>query len=151
MSVKIEGLQELLNELKQLPPKLEKKYLAAGMRAACMAVVRQARSNLKSNQSDEATGRLVKSMGYVVRNKRGRTIGVAGQKKQGEADRGPAQRHGHLVEKGHVMFAWGRATGKMVPPHPFLGPALRQKQQEIAQIMREKVVSRFIKDSAKRK
>lgn len=34
--------------------------------------------------------------------------------------------HAHLVEYGHVMIAWGRPTGKRVPPHPFLRPALEK-------------------------
>lgn len=34
--------------------------------------------------------------------------------------------HAHLVEYGHVLIAWGRVTGKRVPPHPFLRPALEK-------------------------
>lgn len=34
--------------------------------------------------------------------------------------------HAHLVEYGHVMIAWGRVTGKRVPPHPFMRPALEK-------------------------
>lgn len=34
--------------------------------------------------------------------------------------------HAHLVEFGHVMFIDGRPTGKRVPPHPFLRPALEK-------------------------
>jgi hypothetical protein len=34
--------------------------------------------------------------------------------------------HAHLVEFGHVLIAWGRVTGKRVPPHPFLRPALEK-------------------------
>jgi hypothetical protein len=34
--------------------------------------------------------------------------------------------HAHLVEFGHVMFLWGRPTGKRVKPHPFLRPALEK-------------------------
>lgn len=34
--------------------------------------------------------------------------------------------HAHLVEYGHVMIAWGRVTGKRVPPHPFMRPALER-------------------------
>ena len=32
--------------------------------------------------------------------------------------------HAHLVEFGHVMYIHGKSTGKRVPPHPFLRPAL---------------------------
>ena len=34
--------------------------------------------------------------------------------------------HAHLVEFGHVLIAWGRVTGKRVPPKPFLRPALEK-------------------------
>lgn len=34
--------------------------------------------------------------------------------------------HAHLVEFGHVLIAWGRVTGKRVPPHPYLRPALEK-------------------------
>jgi len=34
--------------------------------------------------------------------------------------------HAHLVEYGHVLIAWGRVTGKRVPPKPFLRPALEK-------------------------
>lgn len=34
--------------------------------------------------------------------------------------------HAHLVEFGHVMFVNGHPTGKRVPPHPFLRPALEK-------------------------
>lgn len=36
------------------------------------------------------------------------------------------QPHAHLVEYGHVLIAWGRPTGKRVPPHPFMRPALEK-------------------------
>lgn len=34
--------------------------------------------------------------------------------------------HAHLIEFGHVMIAWGRPTGRRVPPHPFLRPAVER-------------------------
>lgn len=34
--------------------------------------------------------------------------------------------HAHLIEYGHVLIAWGRVTGKRVPPHPFMRPALEK-------------------------
>jgi hypothetical protein len=34
--------------------------------------------------------------------------------------------HAHLVEYGHVMFLNGYPTGKRVPAHPFLRPALEK-------------------------
>lgn len=35
----------------------------------------------------------------------------------------PAGALGHLVEYGHAEYLWGQATGRRVPPHPFMRPA----------------------------
>lgn len=44
--------------------------------------------------------------------------------------------HAHLVELGHVLIAWGHITGKRVPPHPFMRPALDKGMREAVNLFR---------------
>ena len=43
----------------------------------------------------------------------------------------------HLVEFGHVMIAWGKITGRRVPPHPFLRPAVDKGVRKAVELFRE--------------
>lgn len=45
--------------------------------------------------------------------------------------------HAANVEFGHVMIAWGHPTGKRVPPHPFLRPALEQGFKKAVELFRK--------------
>ena len=38
----------------------------------------------------------------------------------------PDGAHGHLVEDGHEEVLFGKRTGRRVPPHPFMRPAVDQ-------------------------
>jgi HK97 gp10 family phage protein len=46
--------------------------------------------------------------------------------------------HAANVEFGHVMIAWGRPTGKRVPPHPFMRPAAEEGIRKAVEVFREK-------------
>lgn len=158
--VTISGAIELREILKGLTPKLEKKYIKAGIKAANKVVAQEAKRILVANQKyrapryrkDKATGAYItktdkkgveqlvkfKKLRYTIKDvvrryKSGRkTMGVVGPT-------WPDGNHGLLVERGHVKFLWGKATGERVRPYPFLGPAFRNKKNEIQRIIRGKV------------
>lgn len=44
--------------------------------------------------------------------------------------------HAANVEFGHVMIAWGNPTGKRVPAHPFLRPAVEKAFKVAVQLFR---------------
>lgn len=50
--------------------------------------------------------------------------------------------HAHLVEKGHVMFLRGKPTGRRVPPHKFLEPALKKGMQMAIKLFRNNTQGR---------
>lgn len=46
--------------------------------------------------------------------------------------------HAANVEFGHVMIAWGRPTGRRVPPHPFMRPAAEKGIRKAVELFRKK-------------
>lgn len=154
--IQIIGWEKLQATLKALPLKLELKYVDAAIKAASKVVVQEAKTRLRAQQKPRDHVRagkikrkektpLWKTIGSVIRKRRGRhrTLGVVGPR----YEKGGGN-HGHLVERGHVLFAWGKATGKRVRPYPFLEPALKAKQSEVIQIVRSKV-RQFVNEANK--
>jgi HK97 gp10 family phage protein len=43
----------------------------------------------------------------------------------------PAGALGHLVEYGHAEYLWGQATGRRVPPKPFMRPAADETEDQV--------------------
>lgn len=72
----------------------------------------------------DRTGNLRKSIGKrKSKFIRGGYIVKASGRNRGTDSAGGKGFHAFLVEYGHVMVAWGRKTGRRVPPHPFMRPA----------------------------
>lgn len=119
-SVKVSGVAEIQRRMQDQVPKVEKRVVSAGLRAAARPVVTRARSLVPRD-----TGQLRKSIGVKVKRYRGAVwVGIgprAGYKIRTADGRSlnPTQ-YAHLVERGTVHQ---RAQ-------PFLRPAIDATKSE---------------------
>lgn len=82
--------------------------IQTGTRAAWSKSTRAARAGVKP---------LAETIGVVVRDYGPRFVMLVGPQY-------PAGALGHLVEYGHAEVLYGVPTGRRVPPHPFMRPAV---------------------------
>ncbi|NIM21852.1 MAG: hypothetical protein GTN64_05455 [Candidatus Latescibacteria bacterium] len=138
VKVSVEGIDELLKDLRSLPIDLQKKLEKKAIRKALKPIEAEAKDLAPVGRIDEgASGKPLKeSFAIRVRTTKGQIIGSV----VNEAN------HSWLVENGHNFVAWqtGR-VGKRIDGTPFLGPALVSQAQtalnifaaESRKIMRE--------------
>lgn len=128
LEMEIEGLDELLRDLKVLPSKLRRNALRSGIdwgarevRDAAKATTQfeDHRGKLRDSiaMKRERLGRRWEAVAYVV------------------ADAG----HAHLVEYGHAMInRHGEGVG-FVDAHPFLVPALEENRERIKKTIKDRI------------
>ena len=123
--------------LQQLPAMLQRGAMDKALRAAGKVVAKRAKElcprssstgtaedqSLKTAGERQAVKPLAETIGVVVRKYDTVSVAVVGPQY-------PAGALGHLVEYGHRHIAWGRDTGRRIPPKPFLRPAADETKGE---------------------
>lgn len=61
----------------------------------------------------------------------------------------PEGAHAHLLEFGHKLVAWGRATGKTVPARPWMRPAIAAAKPTILAVQNSAIRAGLEKEAAK--
>ncbi len=134
MQFSIEGIPGVLEGLRRMSERVEKRAAKRAVTAAAKPIVAAAEINLQS-EGAVRTRALLRSLGTVVRTyQRGQiTVAVFGPRKGFDTTfRG--RRHipskiGHLVERGHKASGWHREMGgQFVAAKPFLRPAMDQNR-----------------------
>ncbi len=147
IKAKLEGLDRALALLRELPKKLAKKTLRAGVNQATKLLLSEAKSRVPPS-----TGLLRKSLGRKVKVYKGAVVGIVGPRKGfkiqvGVRMRGPNKgtpvymdpvRYAHLVENGTSHSA----------AKPFLRPAFEATKGLIVTAF-ENIVLNAIEDAAK--
>lgn len=87
----------------------------------------------------DKTGNLRKSIGMRKSKfpEGGYIVKASGRNRDTDSE-GAKGFHAHLVEFGHVMVAWGKRTGKRVPAHPFMRPALMKGWAHALKLFRQR-------------
>ena len=103
------------------------------------------------NAAPEDTGLLRESLAKKTKTyaDTGTIVGIVGPDKetQGTDAEGKPRvpwRYAHLVEDGHVA-----PDGTVVPPHPFMRPAFDSTEEEMKQVMTERLAAGIEKEAAK--
>lgn len=112
--------------LAKIQVQLRGKTLTKAVRAAGQVVAKEAaRLAPEPGYAGDVPGKtpLRKTIKTVVRQYKNGIVSFTGPIR-------PDGAHGHLVEYGHRLVAWGVPTNKDVPPHPFLRPAADSTQSE---------------------
>lgn len=91
--LELQGNKELIRAMEQLSNKVQRDIGRKAVRAGSMPIFKEAKANLGRVVSDEATGKLKKSMGRRFRTKKGIHYVVIGPAL-------PEGAHAHLVEFG---------------------------------------------------
>lgn len=126
VKVSASGGDELETFLSQIDRTLRGTGAKKALRAAGQVVRKSARSKVSKpgypgDKADKES--LYDSIKVVVRDYGETFVTVVGPT-------WPAGAHGHLVEFGHQLVAWGHKTDKRVAPYPFLRPAADQTTGE---------------------
>jgi hypothetical protein len=97
LGMTVEGVEDILRRMLQVPPTLQKKYLAAAVRAAGKEEVKEIRQLTPRGP----TGNLKRSVGLVVEKRRkARTAtGVIGYRRSG-TNKSTMGFHAHWIEEG---------------------------------------------------
>ena len=150
LTIKVDGLEELEEALKQFTDKMQNKLITSALRAAAKPVVKDAKRRAHQT-SAPSSGALAESIGLKVRksHRRGGNITglwVAPIRNQRKAllqylsyygiplsgkNANSGIRHGHLVEFGHQ-----KPFGGSVEPRAFLRPALEQNKGVVISIFK---------------
>jgi hypothetical protein len=123
--------------LEQLPLMLQRGAMDKALRAAGKVAQKRARELCprsartdstelwsKKTAADRSNVKpLADTIGVVVRKYDTVSVAVVGPQY-------PAGALGHLIERGHREFLYGRETGRRVPPKPFLRPAADETKGE---------------------
>lgn len=148
---KLEGLEEILRVVRELPDETQKKVLAVAVRKAAAPLVSAAK--MFAGRSVR-TGALRESITAIVKKGKGGGVYAVVGPARGYFRRGVALKAGddakgadmpanyaHLVEFGHVAVARRRGTSRrkrtaielgFVPARPFMRPALLAAQDAMA-------------------
>ncbi len=130
ISVKTEGIDEILRKLKRLPERVQKNVVVGAVRASAKPIIKEARLLVPVR-----TGTLKKSIGIKKRRSKEKNIisfSVAPLSKKGGF-------YGKFVEFG---------TKKM-SAHPFLRPAFEKKGEDSISSAKEYMRKRIDKEIAK--
>jgi len=158
VTLKIHGFKELQSKINKLPGRVQKNVLRASLRAGGRETVKAARAKLPPNYVILRKSLTVKILCVVnpreMRALIGPTVGKSARYDGWYA---------HIVERGAAPHDIGLKTKKAfqlsgdlkvvaggagtpgvirhpgVPAHPFLGPALRNNQQQILKAMAERM------------
>lgn len=137
MGVRITGVYDLLVTLKQLPPAIEQKVLAAALSVPARKMAKAARGFIGT--ATRGKGTLAKSIDFRTSKspKKGLVISLVGPRR-GEAaisesgQRVNATRYAHLIEFGHADRGGGTVAAR-----PWLRPAITQAQFFVANDLAE--------------
>lgn len=128
LEMEIEGLDELLNDLKQLPQKLRRNALRSGIDWGAREVRDAAK---RTTAFSDHRGNLRDSI--VMKRERLGARWEAVARVLAEAP------HAHLVEYGHRQVnVKGEQTGD-VDAHPFLVPAIEENRERIKKTIKERI------------
>lgn len=120
IKVEIRATEETNALLLRLPIAVREKYLKQGLRKAGAVVRNEARKRCPKGGPRTGDKEGKKHLADTIRSEQRdygeKLVQVIGPEY-------PAGAHGHLVEFGHEEVLFGRATGRRVPPHPFMRPA----------------------------
>ncbi len=166
-NIKIEGLDKLFKELKNLPDKLKRKELLKILRTSARPTLNTAKANLKRIMSQtkgrypawyKTSGNLVKSLGLITgKNMENPTILVGARVKGGNKGF-----HAHFLELGTVKrkkkgkgFKRKKETYTgsnlgYVKPQPFLRPAYDAHKQMAAKEL-EQSIAKYLQKQINRK
>ncbi len=133
--IRIEGMKELIDKIRDLPIKLQRQLERGALRKALQPL----KNAIESKAPVGETGRLADSIVIRTRTKKGALSGEV-------VVQAP---HSHLVEFGHRMVSHsGREVG-VVPPHPFARPALDETASEVLRIAANEVQAAYRKLESK--
>jgi len=138
ISVQLEGFEELERLLTQLPVRVERRILIAGLRAAAKPIKRQARANIKANFKTD-TGTLLRSIRHRTAKgglKKGALLFV-------EAMSGPRAK----VDAYYARFL--EMGTKYITAHPFLANALESTREQALDAFDEAVIKQIDIEVAK--
>lgn len=144
VTYKVHGVNEIMQALEGVKAGVTKRVLRKAVRAAAKPVIKDARENLKSNQT-MLTGQLRKSLGIgKVRTGRSAVYAVVGPRKGFSWTDDSGHEHhpefyGRLIEDGSAFMS----------PEPFMEEAHRSKEAEARKIM-EKTTLKGIDDEVKK-
>ena len=148
--LQVEGARELDAQFKTLADRLRRKYIKQAVRAVGSQIIRAARQNLRTNQSDrrrrtdegKLTG-LARSFQQRPSSKWPSAASVARRGIVGVSvgHRWPEGAHAHLVEFGHKMVThWpGRREVGAVRGYPYFRPAMDAVRFKMPRIIANKV------------
>lgn len=132
LSVKLEGLPELVDALRQLPVSVRGQVLEASVRAGAEVVARAA-GQRAAIAFQSRTGRLLRTAQRVDRQMVRTTIRSP---EHVRIEVWPRVPYAHLVEGGHRLVTRGkRRVIGTVAPRPFVGPAFFATQEEAAKVI----------------
>lgn len=126
----IEGLQALMDKLRELPANVQKSVLRTAIFRGSQAVRDVAIRNLEANGSVN-TGDLRRSI--KARRSRGTPTEVVAKVDVGEF-------YGRFVEKGFL-----HKGGKHIPAKPFLVPALKETEKDVIDIVLKGIEAELLK------
>ena len=169
IEVSIVGEEWLRQQLRQLPVKLQKRYLRAAMRTAGSFIAKQAKQNTPKRKPDNyVTGTLRRSLGprvytsrdgvrvgfvagprknmgrWVVRETKGkrhrRRRSRAVGRKEDWSQLGVKRRWADPTKYGHLVEnEVHHKSGKTLPAQPYLEPALKNNEGIVLAIIRGRV------------
>ena len=157
IGLKVSGVDDLLEVLKQLPPKVEQDVIGAALAVPARKLAKAAREFIR--MGTRGTGLLEKSIIFTVRKarKKGLIISLIGPRRgvfviNPQGEKVNATRYAHLIEFGHL-----NRDGSMTAARPWLRPAIKQAQYfvtaDIAEGLRRGIASalkRIVKSNRKK-
>jgi hypothetical protein len=143
-SVTLPDLDLIDRELGQVEQRLRTTALKKALRAGGKVVANRARQlaprslqtgtwdawSKKTEGARAGAKPLAETIGVVVRDYGHTLVLLVGPEY-------PAGALGHLVEYGHAEYLWGQATGRRVPPKPFLRPAADETEDQVNAVVLE--------------
>lgn len=139
---KIEGVDDLLKTLKELPTRIERRVLRKAINFATTPVLRKAKSGIpvRTGKLKRAFGRLPAGelpRGLKRLRRKGNVFVVLQPRKGFEDSKGNPIKYAHLVEFGTNDAA----------AHPFLRPALTSSRFEFIKRLRQKLQEGIAKET----
>jgi len=132
IGLKIEGVDNLLLVLKQLPPKVEQDIIGAALALPSRKLTEAAKGFIRLGT--RGTGLLERSIVFVIRKTRAKGIilSLIGPRRgesviNAHGKKVNATRYAHLIEFGHL-----NRDGSYTAARPWLRPAIKQAQYFVA-------------------
>lgn len=133
LSIKLEGLPELVRALRAMPAAVRGRVLESSVRAGAEIVARAA-GQQASTAFISRTGRLLRT---AQRLDRRMVRTVIRSPEYVQIDVWPRVPYAHLVEGGHRLVTRGprRRVLGAVAPRPFIGPAFERTREQAAKVI----------------